>query len=345
MRPKSMVLILIALACGLVASIGISQVVDKKSSQQEQSQTAPVYVAAVDVPIHEKLTAPAVRREEWPIDRIPPGAVTKLEDIDGRKPTSPLYKGEVILGARLVDPNSRVMNSSRIPKGYRVVSVKVQMDSAVSGLLSPGDRVDVLGYFRQNGTTSSQTKTILTDITVFAINDRISRHTDEEEGSLEAKTVSLTVTPKQAQRLLLAAELGQIKLSLRNNEDDGDEVPEKTGYEDLAPSGVGMFGGQQQFTPPPVRQQVPSFRSQGIQMEVMSPAGTESYTFKDRNSLPTKTSEQSNGGAAFPAVPSSNNNDAESGGGDGGFDFDSLSEDGGGEGERAKTAEEILQID
>ena len=142
-----MVLILIALACGLVASIGISQVVDKRSTEQETAQLAPVYVAAADIAIHERLTAQTVRREEWPIDRIPPGAVAVLEDIEGRKPSQPLYKGEVILGARLVDPNSRVMTSERIPKGYRVVSVKVSMDSAVSGLLSPGDRVDVIAAF------------------------------------------------------------------------------------------------------------------------------------------------------------------------------------------------------
>ena len=345
MRPKSMVLILIALACGLVASIGISQVVDKKSSQQETSQTAPVYVATVDVPIHEKLTAQSVSREEWPIERIPPGAITKLEEIDGRKPTSPLYKGEVILGARLVDPNSSIMTSTRIPKGYRVVSVKVQVDSAVSGLLSPGDRVDVLGYFRQNGQTSSTTKTILTDITVFAINDRISRRTtDDEEGTLEAKTVSLTVTPKQAQRLLLAAELGQIKLSLRNIEDDGDEVPEKTAYEDLAPSGsTGLFGGQP-FTAP-VQPKLPAFQQQpsGFQMELMSPAGTETYKFDDRSSLPTRTNEQSAGGAAFPnsfgtPPPASGGTDS----GDDGFDFDSLND---GEKEESKPAEEVLQID
>lgn len=345
MRPKSMVLILIALACGLVASIGISQVVDKKSSQ-DQAQTAPVYVASVDVAIHETLTAQSVRKEEWPIDRIPPGAVTKLEDIDGRKPTNPLYEGEVILGARLLDPNSRVMNSTRIPKGYRVVSVKVQMDSAVSGLLSPGDRVDVLVYFRQNGTTSPSTKTVLTDITVFAINSQITRRTaDQEEGAIDAKTVSLTVKPKQAQRLLLAANLGEIKLSLRNNEDDGDEVPEKTGLEDLSPSGNSVFGAA--F--PPVQQpqqQTQSFQPQGIRMEVISPAGTQAFEFKDRKSLPTLVDQQQSGGLTLPGggntgSPLSNNNGGESGGSgtrsgggsgtrsdDGGFDFDSLGEGG-----------------
>ncbi len=339
MRPKSMVLILIALACGLVASIAISQVVDSKSGQQESVQTAPVYVASIDVPIQDRLTASSVRLEEWPIERIPPGAISKLEDIDGRKPTAPLYAGEVILSARLVDPNSRAMTSERIPKGHRVVSVKVQMDSAVSGLLSPGDRVDVLCYFPNHGVQqTASTKTILTDITVFAINDRISRIANEDdEGMPEAKTVSLTVTPKQAQKLLLAAELGQIKLSLRSNEDDGDEVPETTGLEDLAPGGrrsSDLFNAASvsQYQPA-----APPAAGSETTMQVVSPVGTETYRWDSGSSLPKMVDQQQAGGLTLPTsttlpqMTEDSGNSAEEGGrpGDpGGFDFDSLDESG-----------------
>ena len=72
MRPKSMVLILIALGCGLIASIGISQVVDKGGKDEApEVQLAPVYVAALDVPSHQKLNAQSVKLEEWPVDRNP----------------------------------------------------------------------------------------------------------------------------------------------------------------------------------------------------------------------------------------------------------------------------------
>lgn len=286
MRPKSMVLILIALGCGLIASIGISQVVDKGGKDETpEVQLAPVYVAALDVPSHQKLNAQSVKLEEWPVDKIPPGAVSKFEDLDGRKPAQPLYKGEVVLAAKIIDPNSRTMKSERIPKGYRVVSVDVNMSSAVSGLLSPGDRVDVLGFFKQRGRPPT-TKTVLTDISVFAINDKISRATDEEDGgTIKAKTVSLTVKPAQASRLLLAAELGQIKLSLRNNNDNSTEIPDGSQLEDLGPQGLGgILSGLK--LPSAIPAVAAGDNAPKFTMEIVSPARMERFRWTDRNTLP-----------------------------------------------------------
>jgi pilus assembly protein CpaB len=269
----------------LIASIGISQVVDKSGKDETpEVKLAPVYVAALDVPSHQKLNAQSVKLEEWPIDRIPPGAVTKFEDLDGRKPAQPLYTGEVILSAKIIDSTQRALKSERIPKGYRVVSVDVNMSSAVSGLLSPGDRVDVLGFFKGRG-RAPVTKTVLTDISVFAINDKISRATgDEDAGSIKAKTVSLTVKPAQAQRLLLAAELGQIKLSLRNNNDDSVETPDGSDPDDLNPQGLaGILSG---LKLPPTIPVAAIDNSPKFTMEVVSPASMNLFSWTDRNALP-----------------------------------------------------------
>ena len=87
MRPKSMILILIALGCGLIASIGISQVVEKNGNGEvEKVQTSPIYVASQDINLKEELTAQRVKLEEWPVDRIPPGAVTTPEQMEDMLP-------------------------------------------------------------------------------------------------------------------------------------------------------------------------------------------------------------------------------------------------------------------
>ena len=291
MRPKSMVLILIALGCGLIASIGISQVVDKSGKDDTpEVQLAPVYVAAVDIPVHQKLNAQAVKLEEWPVDKIPPTAVGKFEDLDGRKPAAPLFKGEVILSGKIIDPSSRTMKSERIPKGYRVVSVDVNMSSAVSGLLSPGDRVDVLGFFKRRN-RPPMTRTVLTDISVFAINDKISRPTGEDDArTIKAKTVSLTVKPAQAQRLLLAAELGKLKLSLRNNNDDSREASDGANPEDLGTQGLAgiLTGLRLPSTIPAVAavDNTPKFT-----MEIISPARMERFVWEDRTTLPERVKQ------------------------------------------------------
>ncbi len=75
MRAKSMVLILIALGCGLVASIAISQVMERGGNSGNAAlETVQIYVATADIDVNEQLTADNVRVEDWPKSKIPEGA-------------------------------------------------------------------------------------------------------------------------------------------------------------------------------------------------------------------------------------------------------------------------------
>jgi pilus assembly protein CpaB len=226
MRPKSMILIVIALGCGLVASIGISQVMENRTAGPPAAPMAKIYVAVTDVPLGQVLSPKMVKLEEWPQDKAPEGAVRKLEDLEGRRPLTRLYPGEPILKAKLIDANKFYGASEKIPKGYRVASVKVTMDSSASGLINPGDRVDVLVFLKKGrGISMTGTRTILKNVTVFAVNDRFQRDPDEDaESSSRAKTVSLLVKPNQVEKVMLAQELGRIKLSLRRSDDDTEDA-------------------------------------------------------------------------------------------------------------------------
>ena len=73
MRPKSMILILIALGCGLVASVGISKVMEDGKSNRTSTETVQIYVAMADIPLGETLTPQMLKLEEWPKDKIPEG--------------------------------------------------------------------------------------------------------------------------------------------------------------------------------------------------------------------------------------------------------------------------------
>lgn len=229
MRPKSMVLIMIALGCGLVASIGISQVMENRAGQGngEAVETKEIYVAVADIPVGTALTPELVKLEKWPSDRVPLGWINKIEDIQGKMPRSPLYSGEPIMTAKLSD--SLGGTGERIPKGYRVMSVKVSTDTGVSGLILPGDRVDVLVFLKQSGEiVRTGTRTILRDVCIFAVDGKINRETDPDGGVVNVKTVSVLVKPEQVERLMLANQLGRLSLSLRRA-DDVDTQAETSG--------------------------------------------------------------------------------------------------------------------
>lgn len=220
---------MLALGCGLVASIGITQVMAKRGSLSPPSgEMEAIFVALEDLPMGDPIVPEALKLEEWPKDKIPPGALTKMEQLEGRRPKATIVAGMPIVESQLLDSNWSGA-PKLIPKGMRVVSVRVTDESGASNLIRPRDRVDVLLYMqREPGViVETATRTILQDIQVFAVNDVFLIEETDAESSITAKTISLLVTPSQAEIVTLATELGQIRLALRSLEDK--EQVESTG--------------------------------------------------------------------------------------------------------------------
>ena len=235
MRPKSLLLLALALGCGLVASIGISQVLESRRGGPAQVETAPIYVAKLDIERSTPLSEHNIELEQWPVDKIPQGAVSDLKEVVGQRPGSKIFAGEAILHAKLGTGEGGGRSSGEIPRGFRVVSVRVD-DTSGSGLILPGDRVDVQVYVRENkalGLASSGTYTFLQDVSVFAVNDSIRYDAEAGEKSIAAKTISLLVTPMQAAKVTLAAEVGRIRLVMRPQQDDEATEDTKVTFSDI----------------------------------------------------------------------------------------------------------------
>ena len=120
MRPKSMVLMGLALACGLVAAIGISQFLDARNKRVEETDKQPIFVALTDIGTNEELTPQNIKLEEWPRNIIPQGALTKLEEVEGKRCRTKLYAGDPILLAKLLGTGDSTGEAKDIPPGYRI---------------------------------------------------------------------------------------------------------------------------------------------------------------------------------------------------------------------------------
>ncbi len=214
MRPKSLILLALALGCGLVASIGISQVMESRADQGPPEETQLVLVAMTRIDRNTELTAQNLKLDALPLDKVPPRAITKLEEVEGHRPSTVIYPGSVIL-EQMIGSGEGVRATTQIPDGMRVVSVRVDNTSG-AGLIRPGDRVDVQVYARKNpreGIPEAGTWTFLQDVSVFAVDAIISD--DNATESLTAKTISLLVSPEQAARVSFASEIGTIRLVMR----------------------------------------------------------------------------------------------------------------------------------
>jgi pilus assembly protein CpaB len=220
MKAKSIFLLALAAGCGLIASIGVSQVMDRKGGQGTAEETEAILVAASDVDIGKVLDAQNTKLEQWPKSRIPTNAIRSFDEVKDKFTASRLFPGEAILTGKITSDHALM---PRIPEGFRVVPLKLESDT-VLGLIQPGDQVDVMVFVRQQeGVPSSGAFTILQKVTVFTVNNTASRevsNADEKASERSLKTVSLLVKPNQAERLHLAGEVGRIRLSIRRGTDE-----------------------------------------------------------------------------------------------------------------------------
>jgi pilus assembly protein CpaB len=224
MRPKSIALLLLALGCGLVASIGMISRHNAESAAPT-GDTQPVFVAMSDVELGDQLTSQVLKLDQWPRDKVPPGAVARIEDVEGRRARTKIYANEPILESKLLGKGASGQGATAlIPKGYRVVTVKVDAVSGGGSMILPGDRVDVMIHVVGGShpeIAETITKCILQDLKVFAVDDVVDLEKDKEgRKSIAAKTVSLLVTPEQAAKVTLASQMGTVYLVMRSPEDD-----------------------------------------------------------------------------------------------------------------------------
>ncbi|HEY5313635.1 MAG TPA: Flp pilus assembly protein CpaB [Pirellulales bacterium] len=243
MRPKTMILVLLALGCGLVAAIGIHQAMQRPAAENVAGETTPIFVAKEQIGMGDPLKPEVLKLEAWPTDKVPPGAITKLEDTENRRTRSVIFPGEPIIEPKLLAKGENSASpTDMIPKGYRVVSIRVDAVSGAASLIKPGDRVDALVHLQENpsrGITKTTTQTFLQHIKVFAVDDVFRRDVDGA-ATVAAKTVSLLVTPAQGELVMLATELGSVRLAMRsaNDEEDAETTPKSFSDLGAGPSGL-----------------------------------------------------------------------------------------------------------
>jgi pilus assembly protein CpaB len=314
MRMKSLILIFIALGCGLVASIGISQVMDRGGSggSMEMEQ---ILVALADIDISSKLDDKNVRLEDWPKAKVPEGAIRRLDDIKDKFAQSRFFKGEPIHVSKITDtPNS---TANKIPPGYRAMPVKVDEDTVMKAI-APGDKVDVMVFLKRDlnqGIVETQAHTILKNVRVFAVNTNTERNSDTGgKESAMFRTVNLLLKPEHARELAVAARVGKIVLTLRSpDEQDLEGGVEEfvkmsdilKGNADVAsdpvePGSTTPHGTEVAHGPVvPVAQAAPGAPEVAWRMTITGPRGAEQYEWSDKEQLPVRSS----GAPVYDTVP------------------------------------------
>jgi pilus assembly protein CpaB len=209
-------------------------------------------VARQDIPARTKITSGMVEVRQLPTDTHSELAYTDLSQVVGQVTRYPIATNEEVLSTKVVSLASVAKTGESlsyvIPEGSRAISIEVTQVISSGGLVLPGDYVDIIGVFDVTFGAGDQETTadkyfsriILQNIEVLAVAQTVvdtvpeagtTTGTDGETTTTDAggqrvrnteaapepkaSTVTLSVTPQQAQLLFLAEENGVLRLAVR----------------------------------------------------------------------------------------------------------------------------------
>jgi pilus assembly protein CpaB len=138
-----------------------------------------------------------------------------------------LTAGEPLTPTRVIRPGDRGFLAAVLRPGYRAFALRVNATSGVSGLVFPGDRIDIILTHSITDRTSGEaverraSETILENVRVLAIDQTVDENATEPT---YASNFTLEVTPKQAEMLSVVRELGGLSISLRSLAKDDEEL-------------------------------------------------------------------------------------------------------------------------
>ena len=151
----------------------------------------------------------------------------------GQKLSAPLRAGEAILQVHM--ELAPVAFSSTLPNGNRALTTEVDEVNSISGLLRPSDHIDLMATAHGSGAdTTEQTFSLLTNVEVLATG-QVTHAGDGGKNAKTYTTITLSVNPEDAARIVVAKNSGKLTAVLRNPEDAQVNVTPAMSIDDVLP--------------------------------------------------------------------------------------------------------------
>ncbi len=215
---------LVAVALGLMAGASAWLSLRGQSrAAREGWELIPVVVAAEELPRGAMLGRNLLAERRVPAQFVTSSVIRPegLRYVLEQRLAVSLQKGDLLLWSQVETAAGGDRLSSRVLKKARAMTIETGPSSSVGGWIRPNDHVDVIGTFRDPQGQDPVAVTLLENVVVLATGKLTSGATQPQatESSRDYSHVSLLVMPEEVEILVLAAELGSLSLSLRNEAD------------------------------------------------------------------------------------------------------------------------------
>ncbi|UCF19997.1 MAG: Flp pilus assembly protein CpaB [Gemmatimonadota bacterium] len=210
-----------ALIIGAVATFSVYKLVveQRMISVGPETTTVPVVVAVGDIAEGMVLHANLLRMKQYDPDALPEGTFASIDSLAERVTQIPIFTGEPILEGKLAPIGTAAGLEIKIAPGKRAMAIPVNDHVGIAGFVQPNSRVDVLVTFRnKTGRNDQQAKVFLQNMRVLSVGQHLYRGDDGKP--ITANTVTLEVSPEDAELLAVAMNEGVLSLALRGFADE-----------------------------------------------------------------------------------------------------------------------------
>ncbi len=233
LQHRNKLLFAAALGLGALAAFGArgylsEQLAIERERLLPRQRTVPVVVAKRDLARGENIDADSMAVREMPADYLPSGTVTpdRFDTVAGARLGQPMRAGEPLQQIAIAPVDGGAF-SARLRSGVRALTISVDEANSISGMLQPGDRIDLMLSVRLPGgggmpMPQEITRALLQDVRILATGRQMRPEGDERPPGRGYTSITIEVTPEQAQRVVVDQRAGKITAMLRS---PGDREP------------------------------------------------------------------------------------------------------------------------
>jgi pilus assembly protein CpaB len=221
-RKNTIVMVGIAVVFGLLAVfvaqgwLNYQAELNRKTvaPQPKAVPTRTIVIAAGPLRFGAPIAPDGLREVAWPEEAIPAGTFATIAELTREKRIvlASIARNEPILRTKVTGPGQKATLSAVIQDGMRAVTVRVNDVEGVAGFILPGDHVDVLLTRQANERANGTNDVVIQNTRVLAIDQLADDAADRPQ---VARAVTVEVDTVGAQKIALAASLGNLSLMLR----------------------------------------------------------------------------------------------------------------------------------
>jgi len=243
-RYRAVVLLAGALAIGAIAAIGTrnyiaEQVAIERERLQPQHEEVDVIVAKRALQRGEFVSPDTMAIRRMPREFASSSLVRpdRFDAYVGARLSMPLSAGEPLI-AQGVDGGDASAFSTKVRTGIRALTIAVDEINSMSGMLQPGDRIDLQLTARPltqggAGMPAEITKLLMQDLLVLATGRQVRQQAEEGGRARVFTAITVEASPEQSQRLIVAQRSGRLTATLRNRDDRAVIDPKALDINDL----------------------------------------------------------------------------------------------------------------